>query len=73
MTKEQILEFNKKCVEFLDGYTFITAAEFNMLGEHSYTGEHKNTKWAIIEYLKYHRDWNSIMEIVEKIENYDRH
>ena len=67
MTQQEILEYNKRCAEFL-GWKLISKEDFNKLGEASYTGENKDIKWGIIEYLKFHSDWNWIMEVVEAIE-----
>ena len=67
MTQEEIIEYNKRCAEFL-GNKLISKNDFNMLGEHAYTGEHEHTNWAVIEYLNYHHDWNGIMEVIEAIE-----
>lgn len=71
MTQEEILEYNKRCAEFL-GYenTTPTDRDFNI---------YKNEKGIIIgnkiitmiELMsaKFHSDWNWIMEVIEKIEN----
>ena len=72
MTQEEIIEYNKRCAEFL-GNKLISKNDFNMLGEHAYTGEHEHTNWAVIEYLNYHHDWNGIMEVIEAIEKKSEH
>lgn len=70
MTQEWIDQFNKKCAEFL-GYVNTTPADkdFNI---------YKNEKGMIIGNkiytmletmsMKFHSDWNWIMEVVEAIE-----
>jgi hypothetical protein len=68
MTQQEIQERNKE-IALMIGKKLISEDEFNMLGEHSYTGENSKTDWGIIEYLSYHRDWNWLMEAVEFIEN----
>lgn len=67
MNKQEIENYNRLCAEFL-GWKLISKEDFNKLGEASYTGESKDIKWGIIEYLKFHSDWNWIMEVVEAIE-----
>lgn len=72
MENFDVREYNKRCAEFL-GQRLISKDDFNMLGENAYTGENKNIKWGIIEYLKFHSNWNWIMEVVEVIENKSRY
>jgi hypothetical protein len=55
MTQEEILEYNKKCAEFLE-------MEFEI---HSNTWRYKD--WITTQLL-FHLDWNWIMEVVEAIE-----
>jgi hypothetical protein len=55
MTQEEILEYNKKCAEFLE-------MEFEI---HSNTWRYKD--WITTQLL-FHSDWNWIMEVVEAIE-----
>jgi hypothetical protein len=62
------IEKRNKDIAVLLGKTLISAEDFNKLGENSYTGENKNVKWGIIEYLKYNLDWNHLMDAVEFIE-----
>jgi hypothetical protein len=54
MTQQEILEYNKRCVEFLGLYRDNEVVIYNMK---SYT----------YKSLKFHSDWNWIMEIVETI------
>ncbi len=57
MTQEEILQYNKRCAEFLgmDNDAFLLAKQIE-----------KNTG---ICHLKFHSDWNWIMEVVEAIEH----
>lgn len=66
MTQEDILEYNKMCAEFL-GYvnTTSTDKEFNVY-------QNKDGKILEVMSMKFHTDWNLIMEIVETIHNLDR-
>ena len=79
MNKEEILEYNKRCAEFLD-YELITPNKRRNPDEWKYSyWEHKNkanihTSKKVLgrdEYLSFHSDWNWIMEIVEAIEKLD--
>lgn len=76
-TKEEILEYNKKCAEFL-GYELITPQmrkNPEQWKDNSYW-EHKNkanvhTSKKVLGrdgYLSFHSDWDWIMEVVEAIE-----
>lgn len=70
MTNKEILEYNKRCVEFL-GYvnTTLTDKDFNI-----YYNEKGmiigNKIHTMIEPMsaEFHSDWNWIMEVVEAIE-----
>lgn len=55
MTQEEILEYNKRCAEFLNLHRDEEVAIFNM-------------KAYPYDWLKFHSDWNWIMEVVEAIE-----
>lgn len=77
MTQEEILDYNKKCAEFL-GYELITPEMRKtpeQWGDNSYW-EHKDrdnvhTSKKVLGregYLSLHSDWNWIMEVVEAIE-----
>lgn len=67
MTQQEIQERNKQIALML-GKKLISKNEFIMLGENAYTGNNAKIKWAIIEYLAYHNNWNWLMEAVEFIE-----
>lgn len=56
MNQEEILDYNKRCAEFLGwkNDTFLLSKQIE-----------KNTGLC---HLKYHSDWNWIMEVVEAIE-----
>lgn len=55
MTQQKILEYNKRCAEFL-------GVKFEI---HSSTWRYKN---LIVTELLFHSDWNWIMEVVAAIE-----
>jgi len=55
MTAEEILKYNKRCSEFLNLNMDEEVVIYNMA---SYP----------YDYLKFHSDWNWIMEVVEAIE-----
>ena len=63
MTQEEIIEYNKRCAEFL-GWEYLddfNYPEHNAIGYYDNEGNHKGIE------LYFHSDWNWIMEIVEKI------
>lgn len=74
MTQKEILDYNKLCAEFLGGEIELWEAE-DRLGE-----DVKNNVYYVyfpdsfegiaLEDLDYHENWNSLMEVVGKIENY---
>ena len=55
MTQEQIIDFNKKCAEFLNLYRNEDVAIYKLM---AYT----------YDSLKFHSDWNWIMEVVDAIQ-----
>lgn len=57
MTQEWTTQFNKKCSEFLSLHRDEEVAIYNMT---AYT----------YDMMKFHSDWNWIMEVVEKIQYY---
>ena len=62
MTQQELLEYNKRCAEFL-GYT--------LRENDCYNGDDKLVaKLSFLQTadLKFHSDWNWIMEVVEAIE-----
>lgn len=55
MNKKEIFEYNKRCAEFLDLHRDEEVAIYKM------------TAYPY-DFLKFHSDWNWIMEVVEAIE-----
>jgi hypothetical protein len=69
MTQEEVLEFNKRCAEFL-GYINTTPNDKDFDIYHNEKGMIIGNKiYTMIEPMsaKFHSDWNWIMEVVEKI------
>jgi len=79
MTQEEILEYNKRCAEFLtitNGYFPEEIEAKNQQFSHLCT--YANTAYAfdkdaepnktVWDYLEFHSNWNWIMEVVEAIE-----
>lgn len=58
MTQEEILEYNKRCAEFLNLHRDKEVVIFNM-------------KAYTYDLLKFHSDWNWIHEVIEAIEKLD--
>ena len=56
MTPEEIIEYNKRCAEFLGLNRDNEVVVFNMRGYSYYN-------------LKFHSDWNWIHEVIENIKN----
>jgi hypothetical protein len=77
MTQAEILEYNKRCAEFL-GYELITPQmrkrpeqwKDNSYWEHKDKANVHTSKKVLGRdgYLEFHSDWNCIMEVVEAIE-----
>lgn len=76
MTEQEILEYNKRCAEFL-GYELVTPSMRNNPDKwvNSYWElkhkSRKNPSKNLIGrdgYLEFHSNWNWIMEVVESIE-----
>ena len=68
MTQEEILQYNKRCAEFLDIVTEEPHwVEFNKFMPNSIAMSYGRRHH--IEQLQFHSDWNWIMEVVEAIEN----
>lgn len=71
MTKEELLEYNKLCAEFL----FPNAKKEYESGDISIEDGIFKKAMLIFDHfhlMKFHSDWNWIMEIVDKIENLDK-
>jgi hypothetical protein len=62
MTPEEILEYNKRCAEFLSKKTKVYS-DTPALVYYNF-----NNSMLLIEEMKFHSDWNWIMEVVEAIE-----
>jgi hypothetical protein len=70
MTQEEILEYNKRCAEFLGAELYIPKPWycFPKYQEHYYfKGRYESNRFTI-KMLKFHSDWNWIMEVIEAIE-----
>lgn len=78
MTQEEIQEYNKMCAEFLGGIysTYAEAWGFGnayiqpneiKFGDRTFKGAVFAERFE--KELKFHSDWNWIMEVAEKIEN----
>lgn len=64
MTQEEILEYNKRCAEFL-GFNYYNGSDYwttKLWGGGGFSSR----------LLLFHSDWNWIMEVVEKIQSLDR-
>jgi len=59
MTQEEIQEYNKRCAEFI---------ELELTGPGFSAGYFYKNNFYQFHELKFHSDWNWIMEVVEKIE-----
>jgi hypothetical protein len=90
MTQEEILEYNKRCAEFLKGMIYIRSFPESLFN-HNYkidtssfekpfskeltvkinsfqSGDVVLGYMVLLSKLKFHSDWNWIMEVVEAIE-----
>lgn len=77
MTQEEILEYNKRCAEFLgalysenaDAWGFGNARNLGskIINDRMYHNVIDADRYVLE--LKYHSDWNWIMEVVEAIES----
>lgn len=66
MTQEEILDYNRRCAEFL-GFKYKNQAKFwaiYPLDNNSYL---RQLGYVRMDNLKFHSDWNWIMEVVEAI------
>ena len=79
MTQEEILEYNKRCAEFLTiNEELKNELSAYPLQEYSYLCSYANSAFicdrednpsnTVWDYLKFHSDWNWIMKVVEAIE-----
>ena len=66
MTQEEILEYNKRCAEFLGKETKVYSDTPTL------THYRFNNSMLLTKDMKFHSDWNWIMEVVEAIEKIDR-
>ena len=71
MTQEEILEYNKRCAEFLE---WVKYNGTNPAWNDSYDTNkiHFGEKTVHLRYMKFHSDWNWIMEVVEVINSTGR-
>ena len=76
MTQEEILDYNKLCAEFL-GWEYIDKDQHSQAYEnygwwvkriyHNNIDARNNCNWkGFNQNLKFHSDWNWLMEVVEK-------
>jgi hypothetical protein len=68
MTQQEILDYNKRCVEFLP-FNYRNQSKYWVIykyDDNSFFG--KNRKYLAVNNLKFHSDWNWIMEVVEAIQ-----
>lgn len=72
MTQEEILGYNKRCAEFLGAEPISPKTKYSYFD----FGEDWNTDFPFLfqqtvhsNMLKFHSDWNWIMDVVEAIEN----
>lgn len=70
MTQKEILQYNKRCAEFLGAQCLSPNTKYSYF-DFGESWENKNFLFQQIIHsnmLKFHSDWNWIMEIVEAIE-----
>ena len=69
MTQEEILEYNKRCAELLGAEHYIPKAwyYFPQYREHYYFKNRYYPNRFTIKMMKFHSDWNWIMEVVDNI------
>ena len=79
MTQEEILQYNKRCADFLGISNGYFKSEIDCpTPEYQWMCTHANCTYeiqkedfpllSVWDYLKFHSDWNWIMEVVEAIE-----
>ena len=65
-----ILEYNKRCAEFLGARFFNATKDYELYGVLECIGDGENEeRFFTIQNMKFHSDWNWIMEIVTKIQS----
>lgn len=70
MNHEQIIEFNKKCAQFLGYIKTVSGDDFYYVEHENYNAESCLPKLIELNYeSRFVGDWNWIMEIIEIIEN----
>lgn len=72
MTQEEILQYNKRCAEFL-GYKCSINEQYELPNMMTFPPKGMSNlchtaKVCCIEDMQFHSDWNWIMEVVEDIE-----
>lgn len=68
MTQEETLQYNKRCVDLLP-FNYRNQSKYWIIykyNDNSFFG--KNRRYLAVNNLKFHSDWNWIMEVVEAIE-----
>ena len=66
MTNEEILEYNKRCAEFL-GFKYKNSKKFWVKYPYDDNSFLSQRGYMRIDNLQFHSDWNWIMKIVESI------
>lgn len=67
MTQQEILEYNERCLKILP-FNYKNQSKYWVIykyDDNSFFG--KNRRYLAVNNLKFHSDWNWIMEVVEKI------
>ena len=81
MTQQEILEYNKRCAKFLGAidntheWGFMLQPNelnlsFDLFNKKLFSND-EGSGWFVKD-LKFHSDWNWIMEVVEKIQTLDK-
>jgi len=73
MNEKEIIEYNKRCSEFLDAEHYIPKCwhRFPRYKEHYYFKNRYEPNRFTLKMMKFHLDWNWIMEMVDAIESLD--
>ena len=72
MTEQEILEYNERCLKILP-FKYKNQSKYWVIyryDDNSFFG--KNRRYLAVNSLKFHSDWNWIMEVVEKIQTLDK-